>query len=317
MTEFALPITLAQNSMGDALANVQAELLQLVLDSCAPSTRARYRSAWRAWERYSDAHDLPTLPAHPAGVAAFLAHLAGSGAAYSSVAVAVAAVRKLHQWSRHPDPTADPTVRDVVRGIARRLGRAPRRQAFALAPDHVQAMLDACTPGLRGVRDRALIAVWFVTGMRAGEVAAMTWERIEWDATDRGAVYSLQRSKTDQEGRGRKVGIPAGLATAHLRTWQGLMTAGPCWVTLDGQDAPLSPVAVAEVIQSAAGKVPALAGKRVTGHSLRRGLITSAARRGVALVEISRAVGHKRLDTTAGYVEAQEVLRDHPGRGLL
>lgn len=311
MTEIARPI-------GDSpLAHAQAEILQLVLDSAAPSTRARYKSAWRAWERYSDAHDISTLPASPSGVAAFLAHLAGSGAAYSSVAVAVAAIRKLHRWSRHPDPTADPAVRDVLTGIARRLGRAPRRQAFALSPAHVQAMIDACPQGLRGVRDRALIAVWFVTGMRASEVAAMTWDQLEWDASDRGAVFSLQRSKTDQEGRGRKVGIPAGLATAHLRAWQGGMVAGPCWVTLDSAAAQLSPVAVAEVIQAAAAKVPVLRGKRVTGHSLRRGLITSAAQKGVALHEISRAVGHKKLDTTAGYVEAQNVLRDHPGRGLI
>lgn len=299
------------------LANVQAEILQLVLDSAAPSTRARYKSAWRAWERYSDLHDLPTLPAQPSGVAAFLAHLAGSGAAYSSVAVAVAAIRKLHRWSRHPDPTADPVVRDVLTGIARRLGRAPRRQAFALSPAHVQAMLDACGQGLRGVRDRALIAVWFVTGMRASEVAAMTWDRLEWDANDRGAVFHLARSKTDQTGRGRKIGIPAGPATAALRAWQMGAVAGPCWVPMDGLGLPLSPVALVEALQALAGKVPALAGKRVTGHSLRRGLVTSAARRGVALLEISRAVGHKKLDTTAGYVEAQEVLRNHPGRGLL
>ncbi len=312
------PIIPAQKIMGDfPLDHVRAEVLQLVLDSTAPSTRARYKSAWRAWERYSDAHDLATLPASPSGVAAFLAHLAGSGAAYSSVVVAVAAIRKLHLWSRHPDPTGDPGVRDVLSGIARRLGRAPRRQAFALQPDHVQAMLDACSPGLRGERDRALIAVWFVTGMRASEVAAMAWDQIEWDASDRGAVFSLQRSKTDQEGRGRKVGIPAGLATAHLRAWQGDMTTGPCWVTLDNDAGPLSPVAVAEVVQAAAGRVPALDGKRVTGHSLRRGLITSAAQRGAPLHDISRAVGHKKIDTTAGYVDAQNALRDHPGRGLL
>lgn len=293
------------------------EVIALVLDSAAPSTRARYRSAWRSWEAYADRHALQVLPASPEGIAAWVAHLAGSGLAFSSLGVAVAAVRKLHRWARHPDPTQDVTVREALNGAARRLGRAPRRQAFALQPEHVTAMLDACGDGTKGLRDRALIAVWYVTGMRASEVAAMRWERIEWDADDRGAVFHLARSKTDQTGRGRKIGIPAGPATAALRAWQMGAVAGPCWVPLDGLNLPLSPVALVEALQALAVKVPVLVGKRVTGHSLRRGLVTSAARRGVALLEISRAVGHKKLDTTAGYVEAQEVLRNHPGRGLL
>jgi integrase len=299
------------------LAQPAREVIALVLDSAAPSTRARYRSAWRSWEAYADRHALQVLPASPEGIAAWIANLAGSGQAFSSLGVAVAAVRKAHRWARHPDPTQDVTVREALAGAARRLGRAPRRQAFALEPGHVLAMLDACGDGTRGLRDRALIAVWYVTGMRASEVAAMRWGLVEWDADDRGAVFSLVRSKTDQTGRGRKIGIPAGPATAALRAWQMGAVVGPCWTQLDGISTPLSPVALVEVLQTLAAKVPALAGKRVTGHSLRRGLVTSAARRGATLLEISRAVGHKRLDTTAGYVEAQEVLRDHPGRGLL
>ena len=68
--------------------------------------------------------------------------------------------------------------------------------------------------GLKGQRDRALLLVGFAGAFRRSELVGIDVEHVEFVAE--GMVVTLPRSKTDQEGAGRKVGIPYGQTHGHL-----------------------------------------------------------------------------------------------------
>jgi site-specific recombinase XerD len=54
-----------------------------------------------------------------------------------------------------------------------------------------------------------------------------------------------------------------------------------------------------------------------SGHSLRAGFLTSAARRGASIFKMMDQSRHRSVDTLRGYVRDAELFRDHAGAGLL
>ena len=73
-----------------------------------------------------------------------------------------------------------------------------------------------------GVRDRALLLVGFAGAFRRSELVSLNVRDLKF--TNDGLTVTLRRSKTDQEGSGRKVGIPYGSSpetcpVRSLRAW--------------------------------------------------------------------------------------------------
>jgi len=60
-----------------------------------------------------------------------------------------------------------------------------------------------------------------------------------------------------------------------------------------------------------------LKAEEFSGHSLRSGFVTSAARRGASIFKMMDVFRHKSVDTLRGYVRDAELFRDHAGTGLL
>jgi site-specific recombinase XerD len=54
-----------------------------------------------------------------------------------------------------------------------------------------------------------------------------------------------------------------------------------------------------------------------SGHSLRSGLLTSAAAKGASIFKMMDVSRHKSVDTLRGYVRDAELFKDHAGAGLL
>ena len=66
---------------------------------------------------------------------------------------------------------------------------------------------------VKNARDRALLLMGFAGGFRRSEIVGLDCDDVE--RVRQGLIVTLRRSKTDQEGAGRKVGIPsAGPGTA-------------------------------------------------------------------------------------------------------
>ena len=81
-------------------------------------------------------------------------------------------------------------------------------------------------------------------------------------------------------------------------------------------DDQLSDKAVVLLLKSLADRI-GMDAQLVSGHSLRRGFLTSAATEKKDLRRMADQTRHQKLDTTRVYVDTANVFEDHPGQGLL
>ena len=173
--------------------------------SKAPATKAAYEPI-SGFQRMVPSRGLSSLPASAAAVAGFLADEASAGKRASTLGRRLAAIRHFHRLAGEDTPTADEKVKAVLCGIRRTIGAAPVRKKAATS-DMVLSMVSGRGGSLRELRDRAILLLGFAGAFRRSELTALNVEDIE--ETAEGMLVTLRRSKTDQEGVGRRVAIPA------------------------------------------------------------------------------------------------------------
>jgi len=107
----------------------------------------------------------------------------------------------------------------VRRGVRRTLGTAQRQVRPVTVPE-LRTMLGGLGTDPAGCRDRALLLLGFAGALRRSELVGFDVADIT-EGTD-GLTVRLRRSKTDQEGAGRTVGIPYGSipVTCPVRAWR-------------------------------------------------------------------------------------------------
>ena len=292
--------------------------------SKAPSTLRAYSSDWAHFVAWCNGRGATSLPAGPETVALYLVALAATHRP-STITRRLTSIAKAHAAAGHPNPatTDHIVVAETLQGIRRTLGTAQPGKTPLLTADLIQ-VLAHLSPGLSGLRDRALLLTGYTGGLRRSELAALSLEDLDWK--NEGAVLTLRRSKTDQGGQGRQVAIPRGAHAATcpvtaLRLWieaAGLET-GPLFREVDRHgrvgEARLHPDSVGAILKRAvarAGFDPAEFG----GHSLRAGFATQAARNGATVFDIMRQTGHRSIATVSRYVRDAQIFRDAPAAKL-
>ena len=174
------------------------------------------------------------------------------------------------------------------------------------------------------MRDCALLLIGFAGGFRRSELVGLDVADIA--SVRQGVVITLRRSKTDQLGIGRQIGIPFG-RTRHcpvraLEQWIALsrIDAGPIFrpVSQSGQVAAerLSGEAVSLVLKeriAAVGINPA----SYSGHSLRAGFATSAVMAGASTWKIRAQTGHASDAMLSRYVRDGELFISNASGMLL
>lgn len=291
-------------------------------DAEAPSTRRAYASDVRHFSAWCATNGLQPLPASPGTIADYLSASALDGVAAATLGRRVAAIAYAHRLASLPSPTRAEEVSMTLKGIRRRLGARPRRKAPATA-DLVLAMLATCDRSLTGLRDRALICMGFAGAFRRSELVALRVEDI--DVGDDGLRVLIRESKTDKQRQGQTIAIPAGL---QLRPGDALMTwlcaarisEGPLFrrVRVGGRvgETALSDYSVAEIVKNRALRA-GLDPRMFSGHSLRAGFLTSAARAGASVFKMRDVSRHRSLETMNGYVRDAELFKDHAGASFL
>jgi integrase len=284
---------------------------------------ASYRAAWQAFAAWCRGKGLTALPAAPEAVALYLTARADTGHKPATVALDLAAVNAAHKTAGQPSFREAAPEQQVMAGIRRTHGTAQRRVAPML-PGDLRAASNALPPGLLGVRDRALLLLGFAGAFRRSELAALEVEDLAF--TEDGLEVTLRRSKTDQEGKGEKKGIPCGSdpATCPVRAVKAWLEAvkleaGPVFreVTRHGRmkAAALAGRSVARVVKRSA-KAAGLDAAKYSGHSLRAGLATAAAKAGKRTETIMRQTGHKSADMVARYVREASLFTDNAAAGI-
>lgn len=272
----------------------------------AANTLRAYRSDWRDFVAWCAERELEPLPATPQTVALYAADSAARVKA-NTISRRLSSISQAHKAADLPSPVGHHLVRTTMSGIRRAIGTAQKGKAPLLTED-LRAVVDAMPSTLAGARDRALLLLGFAAAVRRSELVALDVGDVE-DTND-GLVVTIRRSKTDQEGEGRKVGVPYGSTPATcpvraVRAWlqASAISDGALFraIAPSGVGDRLSDRSVALIVKrrvEAAGLDP----RRFAGHSLRAGLATSAARGGATERAIMAQTGHKSLAVMRRYI---------------
>lgn len=249
-----------------------------------------------------------------------------------------------------PQPVKRQTLSDAIRRVAGDVGD------WKVLPDATPAQLARAlddgpprTP-LPAQRDAALLLIGFWTAQRRRDLAALNWGDIT-DRGTRGIEVLFRKTKTDQEGRGHRVGVAASpdpealpCPVTALRRWRQAVTealgrppaddepvfvaltsnAGTVEFTTEARARPrrLSGPSINDVVQRivvAAGLATKVEGQRLPfgAHSLRAGFITSARRARMTDEQIMRVTGHDDPRTLATYTRERDVLFNSPGAQMM
>jgi site-specific recombinase XerD len=168
--------------------------------SKAPATQAAYGSDFRIFEAWCRQRGLRALPVTAAALCGFLADEAAAGKRASTLGRRLAAIRYFHRAAGYDTPTGDEKVKAVLSGIRRTIGAAPVRKKAATAD--ITIAMAATGTSLRELRDRAVLLLGFAGAFGRSELIALDVAEIE-DLPE-GLLITIRRSKTDQEGQGRK-----------------------------------------------------------------------------------------------------------------
>jgi len=210
-----------------------------------------------------------------------------------------------------PPPDAPPPDATPPDANGQRLGngqspghrrRKPKRRfpPEVLSPEEIAALMDACSDGPAGVRNRALITVLYRAGLRINEALALRPKDLD---PRTGAIRVLFA----KGGRDRTVGMDGRafevlghwLAIRAARLPDGVQARAPVFCMLDGK--PLADGYI-RVLFPRLGRLAGIA-KRVHAHGLRHTHAAELRAEGVDVGIISKQLGHRTIATTARYLD--------------
>lgn len=279
--------------------------------SISENTKRGYRADMEHFE--ATGRIIPTLSGD---IASYIAEMAGHYAV-ATIERRLASLAKAHRSRGYDDPCKSELVKATLRGIRRTLG-TKQRQAAAILRDDLFAMLDKLDDQRpKDIRDRAVLLVGFATAMRRSELASLNVEDIEF--IPKGMMVTLCRSKTDQEGHGRKIAVPYGRTrhcpVAALKGWLDVIQrpSGPIFVCINKHGHMLKRRVSGEAISLVVKTRIANAGydpKPFSGHSLRAGFATSAAQAGSSSYKIRQTTGHRSEASLSRYIRDTDLFTD-------
>lgn len=233
--------------------------------------------------------------------------------AFNTVSHRLSVLGKWHQINKWKSPTEALEVKELMRNAHKAQTRqgvsVHKKTALVLEP--MQALLETCTDGVCGIRDRALLLLaWSGGGRRRSEVVGLQMADVRKLDADTW-LYTLGATKTDTGGVRREKPLH-GQAAKALAAWLEVAPAktGPLFRRLyrggkigsTGLTAPQ----VALIVQRRA-KLAGLEGDWAA-HSLRSGFVTEAGRQGVPLGDVMAMTEHKSVATVMGYFQAGSLL---------
>jgi integrase/recombinase XerC len=231
----------------------------------------------------------------------FLAQQHTLGYARSSIARRVAAIRTFYRWAKAEGSIqADPAL---LLGRPKFANRLPS----VLRPDEAAALVEAPTtvpiPSGRDVievavrlRDRAALELLYGSGLRVGELAALTTDQVD---VDRRRVRVV--GKGDKE---REVPISDFAAEAlgeYLARGRGAFVpeAGSQLLFFNRRGKGFSQRDIRSMVERYGGRV--LSGRRVTPHTLRHSYATHLLEGGADIRAVQELLGHASVATTQRY----------------
>lgn len=275
----------------------------------ATTTNRVYQQTYRAWADHCTRTGLHPLALSPDNVRAFLgAHDSTKATRQRQLSALRKLAAKAHTAALLLAPDAAPrfeAIRNLLHDMkapapAQPVQDALERSKKALSPAEADKLLRCWSDHTdRDIRNRALVALLLMTGIRRSEAATLRWSDIDFE----NGVLKIRHGKGD---KARQVAIAGDKALAALRDWQMRHTDRREYVFCPvkrngaaGADRPLSGTDVYRIITATS----AAAGVEARPHDARRTFITEALQTGAPLAEVQAQAGHSRAETTLDYAQ--------------
>lgn len=179
------------------------------------------------------------------------------------------------------------------------------KQAKVLRPRELQRLLDHVSHSRHPERDRVMVLLSFKAGMRAKEIAGLTWSMVTTATGELADTISLPNRASKGKGGGRTIPLHTELRAAlmSLKAIRGEKARSHLPVVYSERADGYSANAVAVWFLTRFREVMI---EGASSHSGRRTFITAAARKiteaGGSLRDIQELAGHASLATTQRYI---------------
>ena len=256
------------------------------------------------------------IPASPEQVAMYVAHHA-TILSSSTLTRRLVAIARAHAAQGVESPTNTELVKATLQGVRRSRGSVVRQVAPLQKVQLLQMVRGL--HGLRGLRDTALLLIGFASALRRSELVSLNVEDVQF--TGEGTIIRLRRSKTDQEGHGRDIAIPCVRGrycpSKNLQAWieASGIEEGALFRRVNRYDQLLRHRLTAQSVALVIKQRAELAGfdaKLFSGHSLRAGFVTNAAKGGASSSSIRAQTGHKSDSMLQRYVRNSQLFSNNP-----
>ena len=235
-----------------------------------------------AWARVQGIDDATTL--HAEQLRAFVAAEHRRGLSPKSLQRRLSAVRSHFQWLlKHGRIAVNPAA-----GV--RAPKAPRKLPQVLDVDEAMRLVEVPTDVPLGQRDRALLELFYSSGLRLSELCALRWRDLD---LDEGQVTVLGKG-------GKQRVVPVGThARKALGEWRVASHGQAGAPVFPGRNGPITPRAVQLRLRQLAQRQGLF--KRVHPHLLRHSFASHVLESSGDLRGVQELLGHADIATTQIY----------------
>jgi integrase len=175
------------------------------------------------------------------------------------------------------------------------------KQAKTISREQEENLLTFCEYTRHPERNLVMLLLSVKAGLRAGEIAGLTWDMVLASDGEVGTTIELW-DRVAKKGSGRQIPLHPALRDALVKL--RAMSDGPGPVVRSERGGPLTPISVVNWFATAYRAV-GVAG--CSSHSGRRTFITRAARlvhqAGGSLRDVQLLAGHRSILTTQRYID--------------
>jgi len=167
----------AERNVAPHLAALGEKARDYARNARAENTQRAYDADWRQFSSWLRCQGFDALSPNPQTVGLYLAACVEGGRGKEPISVAtlerrLSGICWRYRQLGEPLDTSDRHISTVLAGIRRAHGRPPV-QKEAIFADDLRAMLATLDNDLRGLRDKAILAISFAGGLRRSEIVGL------------------------------------------------------------------------------------------------------------------------------------------------
>jgi integrase/recombinase XerC len=250
----------------------------------SPNTLDGYRRDLSSLDAWAASQQLDAVTLTGEQLRAFVAAEHRRGLSPTSLQRRLSACRSFYRWLlKHGRIAASPA-------LSVKAPKAKRKLPQVLDPDEAKALVEVPTDVPLGLRDRALLELFYSSGLRLSELCALRWRDLQ---LENGLVTVL--------GKGRKErSVPVGShARAALAAWRAEQKPAIEAPVFPGRNGALTPRAVQLRLRQLAQRQGLF--KRVHPHLLRHSFASHVLESSGDLRGVQELLGHADIATTQIY----------------